>query len=143
MDFSDLTRSMTLLAGAVGKNMDKTVKDTAKAALRAVVYGTPVDTGMARSNWVVSLSGDTDVVILPYAPGNRLGIGESANAEAAINVGEGIIDTREPGQDIYVVNNVDYIEKLNNGSSRQAPAAFVQRAVVTAVETVQAAKVVP
>lgn len=139
---NDLAGSMTVHATRVGKNINETVKATAKAVVREVVTGTPVDTGKARSNWQASLGDEDDAVLAPHHPGNHLGIGERANAQSAIAAADAVIDGRKPGETVYVQNNVDYIGLLNDGSSKQAPASFVQRAVLMGVETVQNSKVV-
>lgn len=90
---------------------------------------TPVDTGWARANWVPS-------VLVPYSgtAGTRaqaelgsIDLQPQANgvtqlAQYKLNLG-----------DIYITNNVDYILKLNDGSSRQAPRNFVQSAIAKSI----------
>lgn len=110
---------------------DALVKKVALAVDQVLVLGTPVNTGRARSNWIAQAGGPATSEIGPYSPGVGLGIGEGANAAAALNQGRSAIASRQPGQDIYISNNVDYIEDLNNGSSAQAPAGFVEQAVDT------------
>jgi hypothetical protein len=138
----DLAGAMTIHATRVGRNINNTVKATAKAVAREVITGTPVDTGKARSNWQASLGEEQDTVINPHAPGSRLGISETANANAAITIADSVIDARKPGEDVFIQNNVFYIGLLNNGSSQQAAAGFVQAAAVKATEVVQNSKVV-
>lgn len=115
----------------------RVVKAAAKRCLKALVNATPVDKGVARSNWRVGVGGVPTAVIQAYAPGKKLGLGERANANAAIAAGYARIDGvsgvsgRGGGLKtaIYVVNNVPYIERLNGGYSAQAPAGFVQIAL--------------
>lgn len=122
-------------------NTDKLVKQVATIADQVVVFSTPVDKGRARSNWIVSLGFPNTSTIEPYAPGEKLGIGENANASAAISQATGIINTRKSGQDIFISNNLPYIGKLNDGYSAQAPSNFVEKAVDAAVNAVNRAKV--
>jgi hypothetical protein len=46
------------------------------------------------------------------------------------------IAARAPGQPIFITNVLPYAELLDQGSSEQAPAGFVDRAVVLARESV-------
>lgn len=92
---------------------------------------TPRDTGWARSNWVPSVGRPADPLREP--PG-RPSAGDVATARAAQAAGEAELAgfDLEKGS-VFVSNNVPYIIPLNNGSSRQAGEAFVERAVERAV----------
>ncbi len=93
--------------------------------------GTPVDTGWARSNWLVRMKDrPTSPVGTRPAKKGDAGVDEGA-AEAAIaefaagyviNVGN-----------VYISNLVPYVPRLNDGSSKQAPAGFVERAILKAI----------
>lgn len=132
---------MTVLAKGLGRNVNQLTRKVALAADQALVLGTPVDTGRARSNWQVSLgqpaAGERD----PYAAGQALGINEGANAQAAIAQGAGVIGSRSEGQSVFISNNLPYIERLNDGWSAQAPAGFVEDAVLKAAEAVNDASI--
>jgi len=94
-------------------------------------YGTPVDTGWARTNWVPGIG---------TPPTGTAGSREAAEA--------GILDTSMQQRglaevaaayklnqgSIFISNNVPYIVLLNEGSSAQAPAGFVQNAIMKAIE---------
>lgn len=125
----------------VETNTNRVKREVALVADRELVLETPVDTGRARSNWIVSLVAPVLADIMPYAPGQKLGKGERENAQAAIDQGSGQIVVARPGQDIYISNNVHYIGRLNDGWSAQAPAGFVQAAVHRAVAVVRKARV--
>ncbi len=115
----------------------RVVRATSKRALKVLVRSTPVDEGVARSNWRVGLGAAPTAIIDAYSPGKNLGIGEKANASAAIAAGFARINSvrgvsgRGGGLQVAVIisNNVPYIEKLNNGSSKQAPAGFIEAAL--------------
>lgn len=129
----------------------RVVKAVSKRALRALVAATPVDEGTARSNWRVGIGASTRGVISAYAPGKKLGIGESSNANAAIAAGiariNGVrgVSGRGGGLQtaIYITNNTEYIGNLSNGKglndgySPQAPAGFIEVAVAEARETIR------
>ncbi len=92
---------------------------------------TPVDTGWARTNWVPQV-GSAFEGTAGTRPDAEAGNLDRGPAEA------GIAEVRryevEQG-DIHVTNNVPYIELLNGGSSSQAPSAFVQKEIVSAIES--------
>jgi hypothetical protein len=107
-----------------------------------VVLATPVDTGRARSNWRVNVGAPARAVIPPFFPGKGLGLGERSNAEAAFAQARSALNTFVPGKDVYISNNVHYINLLNQGTSSQAARNFVQTAALAgAREVVQARKV--
>ena len=99
------------------------VRSMAKRTLRSLVYNTKADTGKARSNWRVGVGAPTRAVIDPYNPypkGSKAdgqGIGESANAQAAIAAGNARINSLTGISGVglktglFISNNVDYIEK--------------------------------
>ncbi len=77
--------------------------------------GTPVLTGHARANWVPSVgqpaSGDV-----------------SGDAAHAAGVGQ-VISYKLAQGALWLSNSAKYIRKLNRGSSKQAPAGFIEAAV--------------
>jgi hypothetical protein len=142
MNLASFAKRMISIADSVPRETNKVKQKVAIAVDQAVVRGTPVDTGKARSNWVASLGDPETTVIPPYAPTIHGGIGETANAQTAMHQAEAVIASCKPGVPIAIANNVDYIGKLNTGSSRQAPAMFVEAAVVAGSVTVAEAKLV-
>ncbi len=141
--FGQFSRRMEFRANELDKSVDRTVRKTALVIDQAVVFSTAVDKGVARSNWRVSLSTPATGTISAYAPGNKLGLGEVSNAQAAISQGLAVIASRQPGQSIVIANNVPYIESLNAGSSLQSPAGFIETAISQSVAAVSQAKIFP
>lgn len=131
------TRRIFLTADRIPGNASKLVRQVALVADQALVLATPVDKGIARSNWQVSVNRPIRKVIPAYAPGNKLGLGERRNAAKALAQGSAAIAKYKGPGKIYITNNVHYITLLNGGSSRQAPANFVQIAVNAAVDAVR------
>lgn len=134
---------MTVRAGRIGDNTTRLVRKVALAADQAVVSDTPVDTGRAKSNWIVELNSASSDTIEPYAPG-RKGSTEAQNAQAAIDQGEAVISGYRSGNNvsIHITNNLPYIGELNNGSSSQSPANFVEQAVAEAVAAVNSSRII-
>ena len=137
MTLEGFSRNMRRISRKLPFVVDKVVKQVALSVDQTLVLATPVDTGKARSNWRVGVGNSPSTQLEPFSPGEKLGIGEGANARAAIEAGKATIETRKPGQTIYINNNVPYIGKLNEGSSAQAPAMFVEQAVEAGVRVVQ------
>lgn len=94
----------------------KLQKKIALDLLRRIVFRTPVDTGRARGNWQVNLGGAleesqivTDTSGLPTFAKGAAVVGRATNPYGVITL----------------FNNVNYIQFLEGGSSRQAPAGMV------------------
>jgi hypothetical protein len=122
----------------IENNAARLVRRTARSTLKLLVYHTPVDKGVARSNWRVTIGNQATAKIPAYFPGRHLGLSERANANAAIATGFAKIDQLRPGRGnplgsaLYIRNNVPYIERLNAGYSAQAGAGWVNDAVANA-----------
>ncbi len=101
------------LAKAIERGVNESVKAIAIAVDQAVVSSTRVDTGRARSNWLVSLGKSNKKSIDPYHPGSG-GSTEAANEAAALAQAQGVIDSRKLGQSIHITNSVPYIGKLDS-----------------------------
>lgn len=131
-DFAGFSASMRARAAAVSVNADRLVRRIALVADQAIVDATPVDTGRARSNWIVTLDSAAGGTRAPYVEG-LAGSSASANAQAAIEQGAAVVATYsgDAHREIHITNNLPYIDRLNNGWSRQAPAEFVQEALHT------------
>lgn len=129
MSLDRLARRMRMRANNVPREANRVKWQAALAVDQAVVLGTPVDTGTARSNWVVSLDEPSDRTQEAYTALADGDMSETANARAAMAQGAGVIARALPEQDIHITNNLPYIVPLNEGSSAQAPAAFVEEAV--------------
>lgn len=83
-----------------------------------IVAQTPVDTGVARSNWNLSVgSEDSSFSTDRKSP-------EPALEKAAVDV-----QTLDLGDEVYITNATSYIRKLEEGSSKQAPSGWVKVAV--------------
>jgi len=106
--------------------------------------GTPVDTGFASSNWVprVGAPFTEQAGSRPTSRGdiNAKAIGDDSKKNfGALDYGpqeDGKVQVagyRLAMGNCFVSNNVPYIQPLNNGSSKQQPAGFVERAIAKAL----------
>ena len=125
-------------------------KQAAKASLRVLINETPVDKGVARSNWRVGIGAKATAVIPAYFPypsksrANGQGKAERANANAALAAGRARINSVRgvPGvgltTSINISNNVPYINKINNKS---ASTGFIEKGFAVARARLQQARI--
>ncbi|MFG1289469.1 HK97 gp10 family phage protein [Xanthobacter versatilis] len=143
MSLDDFAKRIDRIAVRVEGNVERAVKDCAGAVLRSVVENTPVDTGMARSNWTLELDRAFEGLFPARVPGEKGSTAEE-NATATIEAGTPTIEAFDiaANREIHITNNAPHIQPLNDGHSRQAPAGFVQMAVMEGLATVRGAKIV-
>lgn len=122
-------------ARSLEQGVEIAVRKTALAAHQAVVVGTPVDEGTARSNWQAELDRPASGTRPAYSPGSKGSTG-AQNAQAAIDEGRSVIGgfRINKNREIHLTNNLPYIGQLNSGSSAQAPEGFVEEALAAAVK---------
>lgn len=156
-DLHDLADAMGLLANKIGGFANSVCQDMASTILKDLTEVTPVDTGTALSNWIVTL--DAPALALQFtayvpSPKGRMKGGvwvhavdpvatAQANAPQTLQAGLAVIATKLPGQSIFITNSLDYIATLDAGSSSQAPAGFVDRAVILGEQVVKNARLIP
>lgn len=129
MNIKEFERRLLRLAEELPEAANALKRKAALAADQGVVVATPVDSGRARSNWIVGLGAGPTETVPPRSP------------QETIDEGRARISHSLPGQDIYISNNVEYIGELNRGHSRQAPANFIQRAAAQARALVAGARI--
>lgn len=121
--------SVRVVVQSLDRFTEKLVKRLALNVTANLIETTPVDTGWARANWVPKIGNPrTRTAGTRVAAENgQIDRSPQANGQLAI-LGYKL------GPSIFISNNVPYIKKLNAGSSRKAPAAFVQSAILRAVK---------
>jgi hypothetical protein len=137
-DMKQFASTMRTYAKNVSANADRLVRRCALAVDGAVVIATPVDTGRARSNWQVRADQPATDTIDPYDEGKDGSTG-GANARAALDQGKAVISRYNGNlnRELHITNNLAYIGRLNDGYSAQAPAGFVEKAMLVGVQAVQ------
>lgn len=96
------------------------VKKIAFLVLKGVVLKTPVDTGRARSNWLVTVNGQAQGTIEI----DKLTAEQASNF--ALDKGIPVINNSKPFSTITITNNLPYIGVLEFGSSDQAPKGMLR-----------------
>lgn len=131
-----MSRQLRIISDGIDKSVADGVKKVTLAVTAAVTEATPVDTGWARANWVPSLSpivvkaGELSDQERRSRAGGQAAAQAAAVAAIAVsyNIGQGAV---------YISNGVEYIAKLNSGSSKQAPVNFVQKSIVAGVRSIR------
>jgi len=96
--------------------LNASMRARAFQALAELKRRTPVDTGRARNSWVLTQSPAEFRADLAPTGGVSTTL---ANAPSKTKI-----------EQLYITNGVDYIDKLNSGSSKQAPARFIELSVL-------------
>ena len=112
------SRSLMGLMDYVDGSVGKVIRKASIDLYRDIVEQTPVDTGRAKANWALST--------VEANPDIRDKDGYSANELAVIISGE-ISDFKFDITDgvVWITNNLEYIEQLEDGTSEQAPYGMV------------------
>lgn len=121
--------------------------ETARKKIALDLFGevkerTPVDTGRARANWDITAGAPSQKIDEhPEAKSNYktvkgvrtyVGGGTSVPDPGTPELGE--ID---PNADIFIINNLPYIEPLEHGHSQQAPTGMVEPAMTAVAGRLQ------
>lgn len=107
---------------------EKLIKRLALNVTANLIEDTPVDTGWARANWVPQIGSPRSETVGTRAAAENGQVSTGPQAQGQVD-----ILSYKLGPTIHISNNVPYIKRLNAGSSTQAPAAFVQSAILRAV----------
>lgn len=101
----------------VPKNMEDAIQATAFQLFSDIIRATPVDEGTARANWILTFNQPSTATVKTKDT--------SPNGQSSIaKVSQRIFDKE---RDRYILtNNLPYIERLEFGYSKQAPAGMVR-----------------
>jgi len=131
-----------LFARALEEHLDVVLTKIALDITVRLQEVTPLRSGRAAASWNIA-QGAPDLSVPPQILGERYWLATEAELEGARAYyqqyeARALAFEAEPGRgSVFVSNDLDYIEQLNAGSSRQAPPAFFE-ATVAAVESIAA-----
>lgn len=128
-----LSKRLFELGRMVETNSLEITKNASFAALSTAIRATPVDKGVARSAWWVSL------YTLNFAQNSQ----DVESTSETINKGKGAIDMYSKEGSIFLTNSIHYIKPLDDGSSRQAPAGMSHSAIKSARNVVRHSRLLP
>lgn len=140
MNLDQFAKRMTVIAKGVEANSTKAVGAVVNAIAVPLVQSTPVDTSRARANWQAAVAVPPKGVLFPEPsePPNA-GVGYSLGV-SSIKAAAKAYKGHKSG--VFIVNNLHYMESLNNGSSTQAPVNFVETSIIRAVRALDSVKLV-
>lgn len=97
------------------------IRRIAIECFRRIILGTPVDEGRARGNWQCTTGS--------MAGGTVENLDKTGAATIAAMTSE--VSGWTPKDDLpaFITNNLPYIQRLNEGWSKQAPANFIDQVV--------------
>ena len=123
----ELAQRLNAYADDLDEVMYNRIARTTLAVVRALIDATPADTSKALSNWRVGQEASAAIPALYAGEGGSTrgssGAAALARAEAAIRGARGV-------NKLVIFNSVTYIRRLNEGSSLQAPAGFIEAALL-------------
>lgn len=117
----------SLFMGVVEKDLSKKVRTIAIQCLNEVVMRTPVDYGRARANNQISIGSPVYQVL------------DRFDKDGGATILEGVtrLSGLEPYTVVYLQNNLPYIERLEDGHSKQAPVGMFGAAFNSVVRASQ------
>jgi len=117
--FESLPKELDLLTKNLESSFDNAIKDYTVTLVSRMYDISPVDTGLYRSNHNVSLDKRSQNT---YSITSK----DTVVGDAASKVNE---FNSLRNEFVYIQNNLDYAEKLENGGSNQAPAGIYGQAI--------------
>ena len=121
--------------------IEKAMRQLTLRVWQTLTVETPVLTGFARAGWTPAEGSPKLGESSPASTVQALAKAQAAalfakNSQAAVAISKGYRLRTGP---VFIVNNVKYLRKLNEGSSAQAPAHFVETAVKQGLRATQKA----
>lgn len=129
-DLYGFGRRIRVMSNRAIPGATEAVQSCAVAVATELVESTPIDTGRAISNWDAAVGNKTQGYVQAKVPGKK-GSSRGASVAEAISRMTAKIRGYQAGKtaSINITNNAPYIGLLNAGSSTQAPAGFIEKAI--------------
>lgn len=122
--FRGLADGLRGMAATLAANVNAVAKEVTAEMVFELIYKTPVDTSLARSNWQVSYSGTPSPVPAYYY--GKYGVTAQASSQAAYAKALSVIKSKPPNTTLVVINTAKHINELEQGKSSQAPAGYIR-----------------
>ena len=137
------SKRIKAIAQEVEDNSHTMMRKTVITVVSAISLRTPVDEGRARANWQTSIGSALSGLVGAFPQGKKGSSGGAAAAQAINQAVTTMTQYKRGGQDVYISNNLPYIERLNKGSSKQAPAGFVEAAILAGLNAIRKSRLLP
>lgn len=122
---ADFSESLMAMGDYVEGSIEKVVRKACIDLYRAIVERTPVDTGRAKANWMISTA-EPDYTVDDkdgYSFNEVVSVIDEHVSEFDFDIHDGTV---------FITNNLEYISELENGSSDQAPYGMVSLSLAEA-----------
>lgn len=90
-----------------------------------IVQASPFDTGLFKNNWLMSIGSPSTEVLAEEDPSGSKAINRAREVVMSYPM--------DSLPDLWLVNNLPYAARLNDGWSQQAPSKFVETEIAQAV----------
>jgi hypothetical protein len=124
----ELERLCTVLPGQIDVAANELARRVVHVIDVDVVEHTPVDVTEAVSNWQPGINEAPGFALPAIFPGKAGSTAPQSRQEAIDHVDRALKE-KQPGEAFYLSNLAGHIGFLNDGTSKQEPAGFVERAV--------------
>lgn len=111
----NFARDVSNWTDKVRRRQDAVVRKITLDVFTSVIQMSPVDTGRFKGNWLPAVGS---------APGGTVTATDPGGATVIAKV-QGVTAGVKAGDVIYMVNNLPYAQRLEEGWSKQAPAGMV------------------
>lgn len=113
----DFARQVRRWSDETQRKLDQVVRKVSIDAFSEVIRMSPVDSGRFKGNWMAGVN---------MAPGGYVWEQYDPAGGATIAEASGRVEVAEAGDVIWLVNNLPYASRLENGWSGQAPSGMVR-----------------
>jgi hypothetical protein len=114
------------IAAELTSDVSKEIRKLGILVDQAVVAATPFDTGRAKANWLMSINSPQT---------GTFDSGFDASGSYSLNLAQSVLADYPANElpDLWIVNNLPYIQRLNEGWSQQAGSKYIETAIDQAV----------
>jgi len=114
------------IAAELTSDVSKEIRKLGILVDQAVIAATPFDTGRAKANWLMSINNPQT---------GTVDSGFDASGSYSLNLAQSVLADYPANDlpDLWIVNNLPYIQRLNEGWSQQAGSKYIETAIDQAV----------
>lgn len=139
---ADFRSRTNLISEKVKEQVRSKIVAYGTTLVRELVASTPIRTGQAKANWQASIGQPSGRMIGPSGYTSSIkalarDLPQRVDYSGYNSETYATISRFQIGQVLYIYNDLPYIERLNAGYSAQAPAGFVETAVMRASAAVR------
>lgn len=119
------TKKPSLYATLVKKAIGRKQRETAVEMVNNLTLNTPVDTGRARANWIVSIGKPSTQILKLESKTGKRAVTRAKKTIEKFNTNEKDLN----GDLIFISNNLPYIVYLDKGTDKMRPFNIVEKSL--------------